>query len=295
MPSPSTVAASGGSGSGSGGSGSSGSGSSGSGGSGSSGSGGSNGNNGSGGSSNNGNSGSQGTVIAKINTRSGNWESWGQGAPKFVDCSPSPCNGYQWSQTFNVSSPSLSGDATKFTLGGPSGTAPYGDALFSAQLIGDNSSQIPDANHKLLPTIHNFIYATDFYVTNASITQVLEFDISMYMNGASMIWGQQCNNLGDGDWDIWDNIKSHWVSAGVPCKFVNGWNHLKIQMQRNPGNAVVYKSIELNGTSYAINRTYPASKVPSAWWGVTANYQMDGNYKQASYTTYLDNFTVTYW
>jgi hypothetical protein len=25
------------------------------------------------------------------------------------------------------------------------------------------------------------------------------------------------------------------------------------------------------------------------------NYQMDGNSKQTPYTTYLDNFTFTYW
>jgi hypothetical protein len=104
----------------------------------------------------------------------------------------------------------------------------------SAQLIGQNSPQIPDNDHRLLPTVYNFVYDNYFYVTDSSITQVLEFDISMYMHGIGMIWGHQCNYLGDGDWDIWDNVNAKWVSAGVPCYFVNGWNHVTIQMQRGP-------------------------------------------------------------
>jgi hypothetical protein len=234
-------------------------------------------------------------VISNVQTFSGNWQSWGQGAPNYIDCSPSPCNGYQWSQTFGIKSPSYSGNATEFTLGGIDGTTSFGDALFSAQLMGQNSPQIPDQAHTLLPTLHNFVYATDFYVTNASITQVLEFDISMYMNGVGMIWGQQCNHLGDGDWDIWDNLKSKWVSAGVPCQFVNGWNHLTIEMQRKSGNTLLYKSIALNGTTYTLNRSYPPGSASSSWWGMTANYQMDGNPTQSANQTYLDNFTVTYW
>jgi hypothetical protein len=189
----------------------------------------------------------------------------------------------------------MSGNATEFSLGGIDGTAPYGDALFSAQLIGQNSPQLPDYDHSLLPTIHNFTYDTDFYVSDADVTQVLEFDISMYMDGVSMIWGQQCNHLGDGDWDIWNNVSKHWISAGVPCKFTNGWNHLTIQVARESGNTLLYKSIALNGTTYTLNITYPPNSAPSNWWGVTANYQLDGNDKQTPYTTYLDNFKVTYW
>ena len=193
---------------------------------------------------------------------------------------------------FGVSSPSLSGKATQFNLGG---TTPYADALFSAQLMGQNSPQLRDSDHKLLPTIHNFIYDSYFYVTDASITQVLEFDISMYMDGIGMIWGNQCNYLGDKSWDIWDNVHGHWYSAGVPCKFTNGWNHVTIQVQRESDNTLLYQSIELNGTVYTLNKTTAPGTASSQWWGVTANYQMDGNSKQSSNVTYVDNFSVTYW
>jgi hypothetical protein len=249
---------------------------------------------GSSGSSNSGSSGSSGsvgTVISNIQTSSGNWQSWGQLPPYTADCS-APCPGVTWSMNFGATSPSLSGNATQFNLGG---TTPYADALFSAQLIGQNSPQIPDADHTLLPTLHNFIYDSYFYVTDTTVTQELEFDISMYMNGVGMIWGHQCNNLGDGDWDIWDNSHARWVSAGVPCEFVDGWNHVRIQVQRQDDNTLVYQSIELNGVNYPLNITSSPGTAAASWWGVTANYQMDGDSSQSPNTTYVDNFSVTYW
>ena len=192
---------------------------------------------------------------------------------------------------YGITTPSLSNDATQFNLGG---TKPYGDALFSAQLIGQNAPQFLDADHTLLPTLHSFTYNTDLYVTDIAITQTLEFDISLYMNGVGMIWGTQCSHLGDGNWDIWDNEHAHWVSAGVPCKLANGWNHITIQVQREADNTLLYQSIALNGTTYTLNVTYPPGTAPSNWWGATVNYQMDGNSKQSANTTYMDNFSFTY-
>lgn len=236
-----------------------------------------------------------GTKLSSLQASTG-WNSWGQGPPNYVDCSPSPCNGFQFSHTANISSPSLSGNATQFTLGGSSGTAPWGDVLFSLPVLGQFSTQnLPDTGHTLLPTLHNFTYDAYFYVTNASITQVLEFDINMYMNGVGMLWGNQCNNLGGKEWEIWDNVNARWVSTGVTCTLINnGWNHITIQAQRGSGNSVVYQSITLNGATASLNATYPPFSVPISWWGVTVNYQMDGNSVQASNTTYLDGFSLTY-
>jgi len=51
----------------------------------------------------------------------------------------------------------------------------------------------------------------------------------------------------------------------------------------------------VNGTTYNINQTVAPFSVPSGWYGMTVNYQMDGNYNQTPYTTMLDNLSVTYW
>jgi hypothetical protein len=213
------------------------------------------------------------TVLSNLQTASGNWRSWGQVGPDFVDC-PAPCSESTWQQTFGVATPSDGGNATKFEI---APNVPYADVLFSAGL-------------------HHFVYDTDFYVTDPSITQSLEFDLSLWMSGiAGMTFGHQCNHLGDGAWDIWNNGNSQWVSTKVPCQFTQGWNHLTLQVQIQPDNSVLYQSITLNGDVSTLNITSPAGVCPQGWWGLAANYQMDSDYQGAPNTTYLDNLSVSYW
>lgn len=232
-----------------------------------------------------------GTTIPNIQSASQKWDSYGQHGPKYVDCRPSPCEGISWSMKHGVTSPSLSSDATEFDLGG---TTPYGDVLFTTELIGTNTPKLKDADHTLLPTLHTFTYDTDFYVSNLSITKTLEFDITMYMQGVKMVWGTQCSHLGDHDWDIYDSANHKWASAGIPCEMVNGWNHLTIHAERGTGNSTTYESITLDGTTYTLNMTYGPGKTNPSWWGLTVNYQMDGDKKPDAYTTYLDNFSFSY-
>ena len=193
-----------------------------------------------------------------------------------------------------IKSISLSGNATQFNLGG---TVPYSDVLWSLPLIGQYSTQgLPDSGKTLLPTLHNFTYDAWFYVTNATASQALEFDINMYMSGVGMTWGNQCRIAGGNEWDIWDNVNGAWVPTGVACNpTIGGWNHVTIQAQREADNSLLFQSIELNGVTANINKTYPPFAVPQSWYGITVNYQMDGNFSQTADTTYLDNFTFTYW
>ena len=237
-----------------------------------------------------------GTKLSNLQASQG-WNSWGQGPPNYVDCSPSPCNGFQFSHTPSVSSPSLSGNATAFNLGGASGTSPWGDVLFSLPVIGQYSTQnLPDINRTLIPTLHNFTYDAYFYGSNLALSQALEFDINMYVNSVGMLWGTQCRVAGGNEWDIWDNVNAAWIPTGVACNPISGgWNHVTITGQRGSDNSVMYESITLNGVTAVLNKTYPPFYVPASWYGVTVNYQMDGNSKQAPYTTYLDNFSLNYW
>ena len=231
-----------------------------------------------------------GTKLANLQGNAG-WQSWGQLPPIYADCSP--CAGLNWSLGHGVTSPSLSGNATQFNT---SGATAYGAVLWYNPVIGDFSTQgLPDQSHTLLPSLHNFTYITDFYVTNSAVSQALEFDVSMYLNGTGMFFGTQCNHLGGGEWDVLNNVTQGWESAGVPCNVNNGWNHLALQFQRGSSNTLLYQSITLNGVTYNINKTYAPFQVPVSWYGITVNYQMDGNYIQSSNSTYLDNLSLTYW
>jgi hypothetical protein len=232
-----------------------------------------------------------GNVLSKLQASSG-WKSWGELPPNYAICS-GPCPGVTWSMTQGIKSPAMSGDSTRFNIGG---TTPYSDVLWSIPLIGQGSTQgLPDSGHTLLPTLHNFTYDAYFYPTNLGATQVLEFDISMYFNGLGLIWGNQCRVAGGNEWDIWDNVNSRWVPTGVACNPVkNVWNHVTIQAQRESDNSLLFQSITLNGVTSNINQRYAPGTAPSGWWGITVNYQMDGNIKQTANTTYLDNFSFTY-
>jgi hypothetical protein len=235
---------------------------------------------------------SVGTSLPNLQA-SGGWQSWGELPPGYGICSY-PCSGVTWSMQQGIKTPSLSGDATQFNIGG---TTPYADVLWSNPLIGEGSTQgLPDSGHTLLPTLHNFTYDAYFYPTNLGVTQVVEMDISMYFDGLGLIWGNQCRVAGGHEWDIWDNVDQQWVPTGVACNPVNNaWNHVTIQVQRESDNWLLFQSITLNGVKSTLNRYYAPGWAPSNWWGITVNYQMDGNYQQSPYTTFLDKFTFTYW
>ena len=191
-----------------------------------------------------------------------------------------------------VSNPSVSGSATQFNLGG---TALYSDGLWNNHLIGPFSSQgLPDTSNSMVPSLHNFTYDVYFYGDNLSVSQALEFDVNQFFNGMGFIWGHECRIAGGGEWDVWDNQNAHWKPTGIACHpNSNAWNHLTIQVQRTSDNQLLYQSITLNGETHNLNWTFGHGSAPG-WYGVTVNYQMDGNSRQDAYTVYLDNLTFSY-
>jgi hypothetical protein len=197
-----------------------------------------------------------------------------------------------WSMTQGVSSPALTGSSSRMDVGGQT---LYSDVLWNNHLIGDFSSQgLPDSNHSIIPNVHNFTYDVYFYAQDLSASQALEFDINQFVNGQSFIWGHECRIAGGNEWDIWDNPGQKWHPTGIPCNPVsNSWNHLVIQAQRTSDNHLLFKSISLNGQTATLN--YYESPTPSNWYGITVNYQQDGNYKQQPYSIWLDRLTFSYW
>jgi Putative Ig domain len=232
-----------------------------------------------------------GTALTSIQ-KSGGWSSYAQVAPNFVDCSPSPCEGITFWMGQNISNPSMDGDASGYSVGGTTG---FGDALFNNHLIGPQSSQgLPDNNQTLVPSLHDFTYDVYFYDGALNVSQALEFDINQFFNGEGFIFGHECRIAGGNEWDVWDNVNQKWVPTGIACNpNQNSWNHLTIQVQRNSNDELVYQSITLNGNTSTLNWTFPHGSTPG-WYGVTINYQMDGDKNQDSYTVYLDKLTFSY-
>jgi hypothetical protein len=240
----------------------------------------------------NGTNGNSGQSSFSSLQQGGGWGQYGQRGPNYVDCSPSPCDGISFWMAQNVSSPSLSGHASEFNVGG---SGSFADALFNNHLIGPGSTQgLPDWNQTIVPSLHNFTYDVYFYGDNLGLSQAVEFDINQFFDSKGYIWGHECRIASGNEWDVWDAQNQSWTPTGVPCyPNSNSWNHLTIKVQRNSNDQLVYQSITLNGQTSNLNWTFSPGSTPN-WYGLTINYQMDGNKQQQPYNVYLDNLTFSY-
>ena len=225
----------------------------------------------------------------------GGWRSYAQQPPNYSDCTDCKPSGpgTTWAMYQGVKSPTLTGSSTQFNLGG---TMAYSDVLWNNHLIGDLSSQgLPDTNHTLVPQYHNFTYDVYFFGSQLGNSQALEFDVNQFFNGMGFTWGHECRIAGGNEWDIWDNKNAKWVPTGIACyPLINQWNHLVIQVSRTADNQLLYQSITLNGRTHTLNKYYPPFSAPG-WWGITINYQMDGNNHQYAYDAYVDKLNFTYY
>jgi hypothetical protein len=231
-----------------------------------------------------------GNTFTNLHQEAG-WNGAGMLPPLYypcTDCSPQ----ITWSMAQGISSPSLSGNSSQMTIGGDEA---YSDGFWNNHLIGDFSTQgMPDTAHKIVPNLHNFTYDVYFYANDLSVSQALEFDINQFVGGYSFIWGHECRVAGGNEWDIWDNPGQKWHPTGIACNPVaNAWNHLVIQAQRTTDNHLIFQSITLNGVTATLN--YEEDPTPTTWYGVTINYQQDGNYKQSPYSIWLDKLNFSYW
>ncbi len=238
-------------------------------------------------------SGSSTGTFSNLQTESG-WNGYALEPPSYNicnSCSPSgPDTTY--SMTEHQSSPSLSGNSAKLALGGDT---VYSDMLWNNHLIGNFSTQgMPDNNQTIIPNLYNFTYDVYFYVEDLSASQALEFDINEFVGGLSYIWGHECRIVGGNEWDVWDDQTGSWHPTGVGCyPMQNAWNHLTLQVQRTSDNQLLFQSITLNGVTNTIN--YYGSPTKTSWYGVTINYQQDGDWAQTPYSVWLDNLNFSYW
>jgi hypothetical protein len=155
-------------------------------------------------------------------------------------------------------SPSLGGQATEFNVGE---STPYSDALWNNHWIGPLSSQ------------GVFDRKQTTWVSSSGMSAALRAG----MNG---MFGTIRN--------------ARWTSKGIPCyPNSNSWNHLTIKVQRTPNNELVYQSITFNGVTSNLNWTFGHGSA-NGRYGLTINYQMDGNRNEISYNVYLDNLTFPY-
>jgi hypothetical protein len=184
-----------------------------------------------------------------------------------------------YGMTQGIGNPSLDGQSTQFAIGG---SVPYSNALWWKQL-GANSN----ARH--------FVYDLYFYVKTPQYAQALEFDVNQSVGGYKYIFGTECDPRGTGQWAVWDGAATTWRPTGIACRppSANTWHHLVEEFQRDDDGHVTFVSITLDGVTNYVNRTY--GSIPSSVNEINVAFQMDGDYAQHPYGTWLDGVKLTYW
>src|SRR5215472_6258847 len=182
-----------------------------------------------------------------------------------------------WTQQF-VASPSLNGRSMQFFLGG---STPYSNALWWRQLGGNDA-----ATH--------FVYDVQFYLTTPQYAQALEFDVNQSAGSRKFIFGTQCNIRDGGVWDVWDTANGAWRHTGIACSVPSAytWHHLTWELYRDSA-ATHFVAFTLDGVKHYVNATYYSKP----WSGTEINvaFQMDGDYAQHNYSTWLNYVTLKYW
>jgi hypothetical protein len=176
-------------------------------------------------------------------------------------------------------SPSLSGSAAKFSIGG---STPFSDGLWWKQLGADNSAT-------------NFQYDLDFYLTNPQVAQALEFDVNQGIGNFKFIFGSQCDLKGRGVWDIWNTLGAVWESTGIPCPVPAAftWHHLTWQLRRTSTQTVVV-ALTFDGVTHFLNRAYNAKPAGNDE-ELNVAFQIDMDSTPTPYSAWLDNVTLSYW
>src|SRR5207244_3516243 len=113
------------------------------------------------------------------------------------------------------------------------------------------------------------------------------------LSGSSMQFGLGPHSVKYADILCNNKFTKRWVKSWIPCNpLSNAWNHLVIQVSRTTDDRLQFKSITLNGVTRTVNRfDHPSA---TTWYGMTINYQMDGDSEQEPYTVYLDKVSFSY-
>ena len=187
--------------------------------------------------------------------------------------------GATYSMVRGISSPSLNGKSTKFSLGG---STPWSHALFYRNMSTNSS-----ATH--------FVYDVHYYYKTPSASSGMEFSVSQRKGYKWYRWDTQCSYV-TGNWRLWDNKYARWVNTSVPCHRPSPytWTHVTFECKRYNGK-VVFVSITVNGKKYYLNRSYYPKSMSTSSSRVIIHYQLNGNKYQTDYSTWGNKFKLTYW
>jgi hypothetical protein len=221
-------------------------------------------------------------------------------------CSTSTCAGGSGTATQKMywgQQPSLDGNgSTQFMISGNA----YADGLWWYK-VGANDN------------VSNFKFDFWLNVSQAatSYAQALEFDIFQYISPTRYMFGTQCDYASgyrNGVWDVWNAGTGHWYSTGLACPaFIAGdWYHITWNFNRTSDLNEHYNSVtvqhydstgqtQLSSSTTNVDLAFSSNALPTGWNdNMGVNFQLDingvpGSTGTATYTTFVDEVTLTVW
>lgn len=194
----------------------------------------------------------------------------------FFDCQPpqNPCPGH--GAVSDVPSPSEDGQALEinYESGNPSfmGLDAYNNKSFGT----DSAATRYQVNY-------------DFYFTNRTPIQALEFCMNNYFGGKRYQWAMQWENIGTGapQWRLWTG--SAWQAVGVSANEINAGTWYTLTIDGDIVNGQVhYMDFIIHGTEHSLTQ-YSFSPTSSSGPGLVAAVQLDGDSHADPYQLYIDN------
>lgn len=174
-----------------------------------------------------------------------------------------------------VSSPSKSGAAARFDVGGTA----WGAALWWHE-IGSHDEAT------------NLRYDLDFYVESVSNAQALEFDVNQTAGGQKYIFGTECDFRGSGTWRVWNGPGHTWVSTGVGCGAPDpGWHHLTWEFQRS-GSQAHFIAVTLDGNRRDVGMAFGG--IGESGSGLDVAFQADLTGSGGNQSVWLDNVSLSW-
>lgn len=186
-----------------------------------------------------------------------------------------------YAMTRGVTSPTLDGSSSRFSIGG---TVPYTNGYWYLR------HQAPSRGLTYL--------AYDFYVYvpsgSQNAPQAIEFECQQTVNAWVYNFAWQAD-YANNSWRIFNYVTRKWESSGLALqRFAPGtWHHIMAEYHTNTSTHTVYHdALTIDGVRHVINKVHSA-KYTGNWTNQFTNaFQLDMNGSATDYHVYVDEMRV---
>jgi hypothetical protein len=216
------------------------------------------------------------TVLSRIEEQS-EWQTCG-------NCGNTGATGETatYSMTRGLSSPSLDGSSSLFSIGGP---YPYKNGYW---YIGHSNSPTTPLQY--------LRYEFDLYVPGkyANAPQAIEFECQQKANGYVYNFAWQADYARN-EWRIFDYVLKRWDSTGIALtRFsTDKWHHIVAEYHTS-GSSVIHDALTVDGVRKTVGAKHPAKYVGGTSHYLTNAFQLDLNKYATPYKIYVDGMKVSY-